>query len=77
MPCFYCVVGAGEFVVKRADLAMQFMIMFRLAYILASHITDKDKTLTKGCSFVPCIATYIVRRAARHCDFCSQGYLTG
>jgi hypothetical protein len=39
---------------------MQFM--FRLAYILASEILDKDKTLTQGCTDVACIAT--VRRAA-------------
>jgi len=47
-------------VVKGADLAMQFM--FSLAYIVASEILDKDKTLTQGCSDVTCIAT--VRRAA-------------
>jgi len=44
-----------------ADLAMPFM--FRLAYILASEILDKDKTPTQGCSDVTCTAT--VRRAAR------------
>lgn len=41
-----------------ADLAMQFM--FRLAYILASEILDKDKTLTQGYSDVTCTAA--VRR---------------
>lgn len=46
--------------VKRTDLAMQFM--FSLAYIVASEILDKDKTLTQGCSDVTCVAT--VRRAA-------------
>jgi hypothetical protein len=39
---------------------MQFM--FRLAYIFASEILHKDKTLTEGCSDVTCIAT--VRHAA-------------
>jgi hypothetical protein len=58
--CFYRAVAAGEFVVNRADLAMRFM--FSLAYIVASEILDKDKTLTQGCSDVTCIAT--VRRAA-------------
>jgi hypothetical protein len=47
-------------VVKSTDLAMQFM--FSLAYIMASEILHKDKTLTQGCSDVTCIAT--VRRAA-------------
>jgi hypothetical protein len=58
--CFYGAVGAREFVVKGADLAMRFM--FSLAYIVASEILDKDKTLTQGCSDVTCIATE--RRAA-------------
>jgi hypothetical protein len=71
--CFSRAAGAGEFVVKTADLARQFML--RLAYILASEILDKDKTLTQGCSDVTRIAT--VRRVPRNCGVCSQGYLTG